>query len=147
MERELDRMRRHSDSSGLLLISPDAPVDVKAMDLLGARFANSLRSYDALCRYGANRFLILLPHVVESHVSGIVRRLRIQVTGYSLQLANGTEQYVTSVIGAAMLDPAASLEENIERVVKAHRAAISNDGNAEILRTPPLLSACGTAAV
>lgn len=146
MERELDRMRRHCDSSGLLLIGPDGPLDVQAMDLVGARFANSLRSYDALCRYGANRLLVLLPHVVESHVYGIVRRLRIQMTGYSLRLADGTEQYVTSVIGATMLDPAASLDENIERVVKAHRAANSKGGNAEILRTPPLSSACGVAA-
>lgn len=95
-------MRRHSDSNCLVMVAPDARVDMSALDSLGG----SLRSYDSLCRYGANHFLVLPPHVRREDVPGIVRRLRVQVAGYPQTLTGGEEAFVTATTGGAMLDTA-----------------------------------------
>lgn len=129
LERELGRMRRYGDSSCLLMIAADARVDIPELDRLGLRFAASLRSYDSLCRYGASHFLVLLPHVQSPDVAGIVRRLRVQVAGYSLRLADGREGFVTASTGGTMLDTDCGMHDNIDRAVLAYQAARALGGN------------------
>jgi diguanylate cyclase (GGDEF)-like protein len=131
MERELQRMRRHSDSSSLLMIGPDGRIDIKAMDRMGARFAANLRSYDSLCRYGGNHFLVLLPHVVSLNVPAIARRLRIQVAGYAVKFADGNDGFVTATIGGVMLDSEIPMHENIDRAVLAYKEGKERGGDAE----------------
>jgi hypothetical protein len=131
LENELQRMCRYDDSSCLMMVAPDRRITVRSMDLLGARFAANLRSYDALCRYGANHFLVLLPHVGEVHVAGIARRLSIQVAGYPVETVEGPGQFVTAMVGSAMLDLADSLNGNIDRAVQAYKCAGTADGATE----------------
>lgn len=138
LESELQRMRRNNDSSCLMMVAPDRRITIRSMDMLGARFASNLRSYDALCRYGANHFLVLLPHVREIHVAGIARRLFIQVAGYAVETADGGEQFVTATLGSAMLDAADTLNGNIDRVVQAYNCAGAGNGNTG---SPPLSDA------
>lgn len=141
LERELGRMRRYGDSSCLLMIAADARVKFTALDDLGARFAASLRNYDSLCRYGANHFLVLLPHVRSADVPGIVRRLRVQVAGYALDLVDGTEAFVTATTGGSMLDTDYDMHENIDRAVLAYRAVKNQGGNDHQMWTPGLEAA------
>lgn len=129
LERELARMRRYGDSACLLFASADASVDPVSVDSLTGRVAANLRSYDALCRYGANHFLILLPHVKGVDVPGIVRRVRIQMAGYALILADGAEGFVTASTGGVMLDPDVGMQENIDRAAGAFRLARRDGGN------------------
>lgn len=138
LKQELGRMQRHNDSSCLLMVIADAWVDLKAMDGLGIRFAMNLRPYDVLCRYGGNHFLVLLPHVQREDVSGIVRRLRLQVVGYPLMLADGTDEFVTATFGGAMLDPEIELHENIDRAVLAGRFGMRQGGDTDQMWAPSL---------
>lgn len=129
LERELVRMRRYGDSGCLLFASADATVDPVSVDRLTYRIAANLRSYDAVCRYGANHFLILLPHVKGIDVPGIVRRVRIQVAGYALVLTDGGEEFVTASTGGVMLDPDIGMQENIDRAAAAFRVVRRDGGN------------------
>lgn len=138
LEHELGRMRRRGDSSCLLMVAVDTPVDAVALDLLGGRFANNLRNYDSLCRYGANRFLVLLPHLKGADVPGIIKRLRIQVAGYALTLVDGGEDFVTATMGCAMLDPDIGMQENIDRAASACRSARRQGGNRHQMWNPEL---------
>ena len=141
LDRELARMRRYNDSSCLLMVTPDVRVDILAMDGLGARFAANLRSYDSLCRYGANHFLVLLPHVQTQDVPGIVRRLRLQVAGYSLKLANGADGLVTATTGGVMLDPECPMQTNIDRAILSCRAGLKQGGDTDQMWSPSLRAA------
>jgi hypothetical protein len=141
LEQELGRMRRHDDSSYLLMLTPDSRIEVTSLDRLGARFAANLRSYDSLCRYGANHFLVMLPHVRDRDVGGIVRRLRIQVAGYPLKLAGGNDAFVTATTGGVMLDFGSSLHENIDRAVLACSIAQRDGGNCDQMWRPGMQAA------
>ena len=141
LERDLGRMRRHSDSSCLMMVAPDARMDMSAVDSLGGRFADNLRSYDSLCRYGANYFLVLLPHVLREDVPGIVRRLRVQVAGYPLALAGGDDAFVMATTGGAMLDADSTMHENIDRAVLACRAGMKRGGDTDQTWSPGLEAA------
>lgn len=99
------------------------------LDDLTRRVAANLRSYDALCRYGANHFLILLPHVKNADVAGIARRVRVQAAGYALTLADGGKGFVTASTGGVMLDTGIGMQENIDRAAAAFRAARWDGGN------------------
>lgn len=134
-------MRRHSDSSCLVMVAPDARVDMSAVDSLGGRLAGSLPSHDSLCRYGANHFLVLPPHVRREDVPGIVRRLRVQVAGYPQTLTGGEEAFVTATTGGAMLDTDSTMHENIDRAVLACRASMKRGGDTDHLRSPGLETA------
>lgn len=136
LERELARMRRYGDSGCLLFASADATVNPVSVDKLTCRIAANLRSYDAVCRYGANHFLILLPHVKGVDVPGIVRRVRVQVAGYALILADGGEEFVTASTGGVMLDPDIGMQENIDRAAAAFRVVRRNGGNDHIMWAP-----------
>jgi len=138
LERELGRMRRYGDSSCLLMVTPDAHVDIKAMDSLGARFAANLRSYDSLCRYGANRFLVLLPNIQCVDVPGVIRRLRVQVVGYPLVLAGGENGFVTATTGGAILDTDRTMNENIDRAILACGVGLRQGGNTDHMWSPGL---------
>jgi hypothetical protein len=129
LEIELARMRRSGDGSCLLLAATDALVDPVSLDDLARRIAANLRSYDALCRYGANHFLILLPHVKSVDVTGVARRVRVQAAGYALTLADGGQGFVTASTGGVMLDPDIGMRDNIDRAAKAYRAARRDGGN------------------
>lgn len=129
LERELARMRRYGDSACLLFASADMSVEPVSMDNLTGRIAANLRSYDALCRYGVNHFLILLPHVKGIDVPGIVRRVRVQVAGYALTLADGGEGFVTASTGGVMLDPGIGMRENIDRAAAAFKVVQRDGGN------------------
>lgn len=138
LEAELGRMRRHSDSSCLLMVTPDANVGIRAMDGLGARLAANFRSYDSLCRYGARQFLVLLPHVLRENAPSIVRRLRVQVVGYPLTLVGGTEAFVTATIGGAMLEAGSTMNENIDRAVMACKVGKKRGGDTDQMWSPSL---------
>ena len=71
-------------------------------------------------------------------VSGIVRRLRRQVAGYPLRLADGTEDYVTATFGGAMLDLDIELHENIDRAVLAGRFGMKLGGDTDQMWAPSL---------
>jgi len=141
LERELGRMRRFSDSSCLLTVTPEADIDIKAIDDLGDRFAANLRAYDALCRYGSNRFLVLLPNIQHQDVPGVVRRLRVQVVGYPLVLTSGENAFVSVATGGTMLDTNRAMQENIDRAVLACAAAVRQGGNTYQMWSPSLESA------
>ena len=129
LDTELARMRRHDDHSCLLFAATDALVQPGSLDDLTRRVAANLRSYDALCRYGANHFLILLPHVKHVDVAGIARRVRVQAAIYALTLADGGKGFVTASTGGVMLDTGIGMLDNIDRAAAAFRAARLDGGN------------------
>lgn len=136
LKAEMARMRRYDDSSCLMFFGTDALIQTESLDVLARRVAANLRSYDVLCRYGANHFLILLPRAKTVDVAGIARRVRVQAAGYALTLADGGEGFVTASTGGVMLDPDIGMQKNIDRAAKAFGAAQRDGGNSHRTWTP-----------
>lgn len=114
LERELARSERENRALGLVLADLDRFKTIN--DTLGhcagdavlkeavRRMQSSIRSYDAIGRYGGEEFLIVLPGCDEACTFGQAERLRRQLCGEPMRI--GGEPYtVTASFGATSIAP------------------------------------------
>ena len=138
LRQELDRLRLTHDSSCICVVSPDGDDAALAMDGFGKRFATKLRSYDAICRFADDKYLVMLPHISRKDAVGVIKRLRIQVIGEPFPIDGGGKVMVTASFGGTMLDSEAPLHEHIDRASEAHGWALKGMGDSICLWTPKL---------
>ncbi|MEN8195908.1 MAG: diguanylate cyclase, partial [Pseudomonadota bacterium] len=138
LRQELDRIRLTHDSSCICVVSPDGDNAALAMDGFGKRFATKLRSYDAICRFADDKYLVMLPHISRKDAVGVIKRLRIQVIGEPFPVDGGEKVMVTASFGGTMLDSEAPLHEHIDRASEAHGWALKGMGDSICLWTPKL---------
>ncbi|MBE9554924.1 MAG: diguanylate cyclase [Proteobacteria bacterium] len=129
LRRELDRIHLTHDSSCICVVSPDGGSAAQAMDGFGTRFATKLRSYDAIYRFAADKYLVMLPHISRGDAVGVIKRLRDQVIGQPFRVAGDQEVRVTASFGGTMLDSKALLHEHIDHASEAHEWALKGMGD------------------
>lgn len=122
----LEKARKKVSEGGntcCLVVCTPNPIAGAAMELtveeIGNRFANSLRSYDAMFRHGRDKFLIALPHVKPSDATAVLERLRGIIGNTPFKLPdNGLDIFVSVSLGAVMMD-SNPVQELINRADKA----------------------------
>lgn len=138
IRQELDRIRITHDTSCICVVSPDGGNAAAAMDGFGERFATKLRSYDAIYRFAADKYLVMLPHISRKDAVGVIKRLRDQVIGKPFQIDGESAVRVTASFGGTMLDSKAPLHEHIDRASEAHTWALKGMGDSICMWTPQL---------
>jgi diguanylate cyclase (GGDEF)-like protein len=108
--------------------------------VLGAaatRFAQLLRPFDKIYRYGADEFLIALPGADLSMAQAVIKLVRETFAGKPLCSGpDGTDLTVTASFGLAALDPEVGAEESVERAEQALLLAKTAGGNRAISWDP-----------
>ena len=138
IRRELDRILITHDTSCICVVSPDGGNAAVAMDGFGERFATKLRSYDAIYRFAADKYLVMLPHISRKDAVGVIKRLREQVIGKPFEIDGEPAVRVTASFGGTMLDSKAPLHEHIDRAAAAHTWALKGMGDSICMWTPQL---------
>ena len=119
---EFAAVERDENTCCLLMVRPDATEGVSRASLMaavGERFSRCLRPYDGLFAFGPDRYLISLPHIKPEDMATVMDRLCGQIADEPLQIEGSGEASVTVSIGSLMIDPALSLQDNIERINQA----------------------------
>lgn len=133
MEKEHGRVARAGASCCLILVRPDnLPEDETAsqiVDAVGKRFSHSLRPYDSLYRFGPDMFLIALSHIKVEDTRSVMNRLNDVVSRTLLRLPDGSNVPSTASLGGTMMDPAKSVEENLDAAGRSLFAASKDGGN------------------
>jgi diguanylate cyclase (GGDEF)-like protein/PAS domain S-box-containing protein len=86
----------------------------KVLRMVARTFTNTLRSNDAVCRWGGEEFLALVINVSEGQLAGVAEKVRALVQ-QSSYLHLGEHLKVTVSIGAAMADAGDSVETLVRR--------------------------------
>lgn len=129
LRNELERMRRTHDTSCMCVVSPDGDHADQVMDAFGIRFAQFLRSYDAIYRFAPDKVLLLLPHIHHKEAVSVISRLRDRATRDPIPQSCGGERLVTASFGATMLNTLAPLHDHIDNAARAHSTALKVGGN------------------
>lgn len=113
LAREVDRASRGRGPLGVLMIDLDHFKEIndsfghqcgdQVLSGLAERVRGTLRSYDAIGRYGGEEFLVVVPNADAEALSAQARRLKNTIAGSGL-CAQGQEISVTASFGAAVLD-------------------------------------------
>lgn len=140
LEKARKKVSEGSDTCCLVVCAPD-PIAGAAMELtveeIGDRFANSLRSYDAIFRHGRDKFIIALPHVKPDDATAVLERLRGIIGNTPFKMPdNGLDIFVSVSLGGVMMD-SSEVQELINRADKAMEAGRINQ-NGNCMWTPDL---------
>jgi len=138
LHRELERVRLTHDTSCICIVSPDGRGAREAVDGFGRRFASKLRSYDAIYRFAADKYLVMLPHIGRANAVGVIKRLRAQVLAEPFHVSDGGYVRLTASFGGTMLDSKAALHEHLDRASEAHNWALKGMGDSICIWTPQL---------
>jgi diguanylate cyclase len=113
---DLDHFKRVNDTCGHLIGDQVLVGSVRCV-------RETLRPYDKVFRYGGEEFLILLQNSDVETARAVIERLRERLAATKLAYAGQKPIVITASFGMAPLDPAASLEESINRADQALLAA------------------------
>jgi diguanylate cyclase (GGDEF)-like protein len=122
LDRELARSERENRPLGLVMADLDRFKVIN--DTLGhcagdavlkeavRRMQSSIRSYDAIGRYGGEEFLIVLPGCDEAGTFGQAERLRRQLCGDEMRIGD-TQYRITASFGATSVAPGARIPSEV----------------------------------
>lgn len=128
LDEELQRSRKARVPLGVLLMAPDGPADLAALEHIAERAANSLREEDTLGRQGSECLLAVLPGFGASLASLVAQRIR---------LATPPEVTVSIGVAATDLAPKADLPELVKMAAQALYRASKRGGNGVVVARLP----------
>ena len=99
-----------------------------------------MRPYDMFFRYGGEEFLLCEPETDIEAGAAMLERLRKDIAALEFADSGGAPFRITASFGVALLDPAISVEQAIERADKAMYAA-KKAGRNRVVSWDPALSA------
>jgi diguanylate cyclase (GGDEF)-like protein/PAS domain S-box-containing protein len=122
---ELENLKRHNLGLGLLFADIDHfkrvndthghIVGDKVLACVARTLQKSLRSYDAVARWGGEEFLVILPRIKSAaRLESVAERLRLLVEASSVEHKDETLQ-VTITIGGCAATPDDTVERLLER--------------------------------
>lgn len=113
---DLDHFKSINDTHGHLIGDRVLSASVRCVK-------DTLRPYDKVFRYGGEEFLISLQNSDIQTGRAVIERIRERLAATTLAHVVPKPVVVTASFGMALLDPAVSLEESINRADRALLAA------------------------
>jgi diguanylate cyclase (GGDEF)-like protein len=113
---DLDHFKTINDTYGHL-------VGDRVLHAVAHCLTDQLRSYDSMCRYGGEEFLICLPSTKLDKAKKIVNRLRIRLFSLPIDLDKDKQLNITASFGVAKMTTNIPLYGNIARADEALYAA------------------------
>ncbi|MCK5336183.1 MAG: diguanylate cyclase [Gammaproteobacteria bacterium] len=104
---DLDFFKKINDTYGHL-------VGDKVLQQTALTISQSLRSYDSLCRYGGEEFVILLPKTKVGEAIAVIERVRKAVESQVVVTDDNLEVKVTLSAGIAPVEPESNISTNID---------------------------------
>jgi diguanylate cyclase (GGDEF)-like protein len=134
LERELARARRTRRPFALLMIAPDhfdalranlgLPLRDRVMQALAVMLRDACRNGDIIGRYGADRFLVVLPDSTSQGAQQAAQRYLAHFYRRPITLPEGTPHYLDVSIGIALFPvDGAMIGELVESAALALREA------------------------
>lgn len=105
---DIDRFKTVNDTYG-------HAVGDEILKMVAKSAANGLRKLDALCRWGGEEFLAIIPNVSGSKLRKIAERVRVLVEQSWIAVPENPELGVTISIGATMARPDDSVDSLVKR--------------------------------
>ncbi len=148
LEEELARSDRHGNRSCVLMIDVDhfkhfndtyghLAGDV-ALESLAASLKQSMRTGDAVARFGGEEFCVLAVDCDETGAHELAERIRVAVEG--MMIPHGAEKLsITVSIGMRMIDPRNSAKRVLDEADKALYASKAGGRNRCTMFKPGLL--------
>jgi len=138
---DLDHFKRVNDTHGHLIGDRVLAGSVE-------RIGETLRPYDKLFRYGGDEFVMLLPAVDLQTARRVLERVRRHLASTPLVIAaDGTVITITASLGVAELDPAATVQDSLDRADSALLTAKSMGRNRIVAWDPAVQTARGLPAL
>jgi len=109
---DLDRFKQINDTYG-------HQAGDTVLKAVSAYFAENLRRYDQICRFGGEEFMIMLPDTDPASARPIVERLRTGLDYLPIIIENGQRLKMTASFGIAPLAAERSVRTSIERADQA----------------------------
>lgn len=119
---DLDRFKSINDGYG------HAAGDL-VLQRVSRELAQALRAGDVIARWGGEEFLVLLPETTPAQAEQVAERLRQQVQGLEVELADGRRLAVTLTLGVSTLGIRESAERSIARADAALYQGKAEGGN------------------
>ena len=147
LRRELARAKRQQTSVGIAMVDLDhfkrvndtyghTAGDVVLREV-AKRMTSSVRSYDAVGRYGGEEFLIVLPECGEQGVLSVAERIRSRICEKAVTIPAGIVS-ITVSLGVTVADLAAQLDmESLIQVADTalYKAKANGRNRVEFART------------
>jgi len=119
---DLDYFKKVNDSYGHL-------VGDKVLQKTALTISQELRTYDSLCRYGGEEFIVLLPDTTIDEAKLVIERIRENVEQQIVQTVDGQKIQMTISAGITVVDSNNTLNSNIDLADKALYCAKSEGRN------------------
>jgi len=97
----------------------------KALQVISMALKNSLRESEFVARYGGEEFVLLLPDIIDTHISQLLNRVREKIKNIPFKFKN-QRITVTLSIGAAQVMENETIEDAFERADAALYQAKNN---------------------
>ena len=106
---DLDHFKVLNDSHGHI-------VGDQVLRRVSSLFAEQLRPYDMVYRYGGEEFLLCLPNTDITTAAAVLNRMRVKISETQLPFAkDGSNIFVTASFGVAEIDTVEHIVKSIER--------------------------------
>lgn len=106
---DLDHFKVLNDTHGHM-------VGDQVLRQVSSLFAEQLRPYDMVYRYGGEEFLLCLPNTDMGTAAAVLNRLRVKISEAPLPFAkDGSDIFVTASFGVAEIDTVEHIVKSIER--------------------------------
>lgn len=148
LERERERALRTNTPMCLAMIRPNGLAGIRqeyglvAIDkvvlTLAARLFAHLRPYDSVFRYGRAEFVVCVPGADGGQAETVCRRLDEILSERPVALSEENESAVTARFGVALADSRISVQELLDRAMRAANMAGTAEGERVVVWTAEL---------
>ena len=129
LEREWERAARTGRPVSLIMVRPDGLDAIRrtrgqigidrVVASLAARLFSHLRPYDSVFRYGRAEFLICVPDADRERAEAVATRLDDVLCADPVALSDDKKSTVTARFGISMSDSKSSVQETLDRAIRA----------------------------
>lgn len=148
LERERERALRTDSQLCLVMVRPNDLAEIrqthglvaidKVVISLAARLFAHLRPYDSVFRYGRAEFVISVPGADGAQAEMVCRRLDEILSENPVALTRDNESTVTARFGISLVDSRISVQEMLDRALRAANMAGTAAGERIVVWTPEL---------
>ncbi len=138
LEREWERAARTRSPMSLVMVRPIGLAEIerdfgqigldRAIAGLATRLFSQLRPYDSIFRYRRSEFLLCLPDTETEQVERVSWRLCAAVEEKPFALSESVERSIAARFGVAPADLRTSVQETLERTLRAANMAGIGEG-------------------